>query len=70
MRIIVTGGAGFIGSALVRHLVLDKGYDVLNIDKLTYAGTLTSLTSVEGNNHYRFLKADICDGKAVPDQRL
>lgn len=67
MRIIVTGGAGFIGSALVRHLVLDKGYDVLNIDKLTYAGTLTSLTSVEGNNHYRFLKADICDGKAITE---
>lgn len=65
MRIIVTGGAGFIGSALVRHLILDKGYDVLNIDKLTYAGTLTSLASVEGNNHYRFLKADICDGRAI-----
>ncbi|MDH2092508.1 dTDP-glucose 4,6-dehydratase [Rhizobium pusense] len=65
MRVLITGGAGFIGSALVRHLVLDKGYDVLNIDKLTYAGTLTSLAFVEGNNHYRFLKADICDGRAI-----
>ncbi len=43
MRVIVTGGAGFIGSALVRHLVLDKGYDVLNVDALTYAGNLASL---------------------------
>ncbi|MCM2292016.1 dTDP-glucose 4,6-dehydratase [Allorhizobium sp. BGMRC 0089] len=65
MRVLVTGGAGFIGSALVRHLVLDKGYEVLNLDKLTYAGTLTSLTAVETNPLYRFLKADICDGVAV-----
>ena len=65
MRIIVTGGAGFIGSALVRHLVLDKGYDVLNIDALTYAGNLASLRNVEGRNNYRFLQANICDREAV-----
>lgn len=65
MRIIVTGGAGFIGSALVRHLVLDKGYDVLNVDALTYAGNLASLKLVDGNSKYRFLKADICDRAAM-----
>ena len=56
MRVIVTGGAGFIGSALVRHLVLERGYDVLNIDKLTYAGNLASLRAVEGRNTYSFLQ--------------
>ncbi len=61
MRILVTGGAGFIGSALVRHLVRDLGAEVLNVDKLTYAGNLTSLRSVEAATNYRFLQADICD---------
>lgn len=65
MRVIVTGGAGFIGSALVRHLVLAQGYDVLNIDKLTYAGNLASLRDVDGRANYRFLKADICDRAAM-----
>ncbi len=65
MRVVVTGGAGFIGSAVVRHLVLDRGYDVLNIDKLTYAATETSLTAVAGRPQYRFLRADICDRAAI-----
>ncbi|WP_292960675.1 dTDP-glucose 4,6-dehydratase [Novosphingobium sp. UBA1939] len=66
-RVIVTGGAGFIGSALVRHLVLERGFEVLNIDKLTYAGNLASLKPVEGNPLYRFRQADICDAEAMRD---
>ncbi|HET8749384.1 MAG TPA: dTDP-glucose 4,6-dehydratase [Sphingomicrobium sp.] len=67
MRVLVTGGAGFIGSALVRHLVLDKQYSVLNVDALTYAGCLPSLRSVENQPNYRFLHANICDGRAMRD---
>ncbi|WP_327754940.1 dTDP-glucose 4,6-dehydratase [Sphingobium sp. SJ10-10] len=65
MRVIVTGGAGFIGSALVRYLVCEKGYEVLTIDALTYAGCQASLKEVEGRNNHRFLKADICDRAAM-----
>lgn len=65
MRVVVTGGAGFIGSALVRHLVLDRGWDVLNVDKLTYAANVHSLASVSGKKNYRFVLADICDADAM-----
>jgi dTDP-glucose 4,6-dehydratase len=65
MRVIVTGGAGFIGSALIRYLILDKGYEVLNVDALTYAGHLASLSSVQAKANYHFLHANICDGTAM-----
>jgi len=65
MRVLVTGGAGFIGSALVRHLVLEKGYEVLNVDALTYAGYLPSVRDVENRPNYRFLRANICDAEAM-----
>lgn len=64
MKILVTGGAGFIGSALCRHLV-NKGYDVFNIDKLTYAGNLQSLKTLVGKQNYHFYQLDICDSDAV-----
>ena len=65
MRIFVTGGAGFIGSALVRHLVENTEHEVLNFDKLTYAGTLSTVERVAQSNRYRFVQGDICDAEAV-----
>jgi dTDP-glucose 4,6-dehydratase len=64
-RILVTGGAGFIGSALCRHLVRRGGYRVINLDKLTYAGNLASLAEIEDQPDYRFVKADIGDAATV-----
>ena len=65
MRVLVTGGAGFIGSALVRRLVLERGYEVLNVDALTYAGYLPSLRAVESRPNYRFFQANVCDRAAM-----
>lgn len=59
--ILVTGGAGFIGSALIRHLIADTDYHVVNVDKLTYAGNLDSLTAIGGSHRYTFEQVDICD---------
>ena len=64
-RILVTGGAGFIGSALVRHLVGESPYRVLNLDKLTYAGSLSSLAPVADDPRSAFVEADICDEAAL-----
>ncbi len=60
MRIVVTGGAGFIGSAVIRHLITQTDAEVLNLDKLTYAGNLESLASVSDSPRYRFVQLDLC----------
>ncbi|MFN7281220.1 dTDP-glucose 4,6-dehydratase [Brevundimonas sp.] len=65
MRILVTGGAGFIGSALVRRLIEHTEHEVLVLDKLTYAGLLSSLEPAAKSNRYGFVQADICDAEAV-----
>jgi dTDP-glucose 4,6-dehydratase len=65
MRILVTGGAGFIGSALVRRLVQHTDHEVLVYDKLTYAGVLSSLAPAADNPRYHFVQADVCDSNAV-----
>jgi dTDP-glucose 4,6-dehydratase len=65
VKILVTGGAGFIGSAFVRMAIGETGLGVVNLDKLTYAGNLENLVDVDGNPRYRFVQGDICDAELV-----
>ena len=65
MKILVTGGAGFIGSAVVRHIINHTQDSVVNLDKLTYAGNLDSVSSVANSERYAFVQADICDRAAL-----
>ena len=65
MKYLITGGAGFIGSAVIRYIINNTECHVLNLDKLTYAGNLESLEKIEKSDRYKFVKADICDAKAL-----
>lgn len=65
MRILITGGAGFIGSAVIRYIIQHTQDSVINIDKLTYAANLQSLATVSGNERYAFEQVDICDSKSM-----
>ena len=67
MKVLVTGGAGFIGSAVVRMLISETQNSVINVDKLTYAGNLDSLVSIETSRKYVFVQADICDREALTE---
>ena len=64
-KFLITGGAGFIGSSLIRHIINNTNHSVVNIDKLTYAGNLESLSSIEDNPRYSFEKYDICDSNNI-----
>lgn len=64
-KFLITGGAGFIGSAVIRHLINNTNHKVLNLDKLTYAGNLDSLHSIDTSDRYQFAQVDICDSNAL-----
>jgi dTDP-glucose 4,6-dehydratase len=64
-KILISGGAGFIGSAVIRHIIENTEHSVVNVDKLTYAGNLESLVSIESDSRYTFEKIDICDTAGI-----
>ena len=64
-KILITGGAGFIGSAVIRHIIDNTSHSIVNVDKLTYAGNLESLASVENDARYTFEQVDICDANEI-----
>ena len=64
-KILVTGGAGFIGSAVIRHLINATEHSIVNVDKLTYAGNLDSLDGIDANFRYVFEHVDICNAQEV-----
>ena len=64
-KFLITGGAGFIGSAVIRHIIENTNHSVVNVDKLTYAGNLESLVAIEGNQRYVFEQVDICNSDNI-----
>ena len=64
-KLLITGGAGFIGSAVIRHIINNTNHSVVNVDKLTYAGNLESLTSIENDARYTFEQVDICNATEI-----
>ena len=64
-KLLITGGAGFIGSAVIRHIINNTDHSVISIDKLTYAGNLESLKSIENDSRYEFEQVDICNSKEI-----
>ncbi|HSB31720.1 MAG TPA: dTDP-glucose 4,6-dehydratase [Candidatus Sulfobium mesophilum] len=66
MKVLITGGAGFIGSNFIRHFIsAHPGYEVVNLDKLTYAGNIENLTDIEALSNYTFVRGDICDRQLI-----
>ena len=65
MKFMISGGAGFIGSAVIRHIINNTDHQIINIDKLTYAGNLESLQSIDDSKRYSFERIDICSSKDV-----